>query len=185
MEQGWLLVDLPTKEWWHSEITRSTPVSLTGQAPGLAAAAVPHFAADADSSDANLQHANAWLNLFSLSYPVYLFYPTFTVTTTPLHLHLITHYLDHLWSSTRLESPVLSLHSFESCILVHVCSSWGQVLHLSIPPRHSCALTVLDPTSTAVCLDHVSTFGTPCVFLLRVTFSCIHSVYSLISGSAF
>src|SRR5271156_3650855 len=42
---------------------------------------------------------------------------------TPLHLHLVTHYLDHLWSSPRLESLALSLHSFKSCILIHVYSS--------------------------------------------------------------
>lgn len=112
------------------------------------------------------------------SYTVYLFHPTCHNHATPLHLHLITHYLDHLWSSTRLESLALSLHSFESCILIHVCSSWAQVF-------------TSQSSTTFLCLDVPRSHEHCCMYVrhplrlsLRVTFSCIHSVHSL-HASAF
>jgi hypothetical protein len=132
----------------HGPLQNTTPVSGTSQAPGLTAAAgllasilqtLTSTCSGSRSTDANLQRANAWPNLL----PFFLPQPhCHNYTTTPAaFLHLVTHYLDHLWSSTRLESVALSLHSFESSIFNPRLRQVG-VRSLPLdPPRHSCALT--------------------------------------------
>jgi hypothetical protein len=134
--------------------SKHKPVSGTGQASGLVGgrlcllgSSCIHLQALAVASrftDANLQRAHCLAKLFfSLSYHVVYFSINLTAHNhpPPLHLHLVTHYLDHLWSSTRLESLALSLHSFNFCTLIHICCNWTQVLRLLDPLQHSCALT--------------------------------------------
>jgi hypothetical protein len=105
----------------HSKHKR---VSGTGQASSLAGSRCASRVYLADScrllqrasrcTDANLQRANARPNFFFLPFLPYCLFFYQPHCPPSLHLHLVTHYLDHLWSSTRLESLALSLHSFNS-----------------------------------------------------------------------
>jgi hypothetical protein len=108
-----------------------------------------------------------------------LFYQPHCHNHAPLlHLHLVTHYLDRLWSSTRLESLTLSLRSFKFCIFNPRLLQLGPVLQLSIlgdipVPRHSRCYEYCCMLGPRLYVRH------PLHLSLRMAFTCIRAVHSL------